>query len=217
MSNTNYNQTLPGWPPVESSTALPPEVSETRRRGKYLAAIVLGAALTVGPIAPFTDPYARKREGVTAESSTRAAEVDPGLFQEVKRLFERGASEFFHDGIESDFSKRLLALLGSRGPEALAAIAEYLSDDQGSPEVVSEALRRIADFGGPDTISKRWSILRQGLGSRSPVIRDGAILGFASLDDPRAQAMLLGALEKEQIRELRELFLRVVARLSRQR
>ena len=218
MSNINYSETSPSAgdvPQAEVSTALPREVIEARRRGKVLAAMVLGAALASGMVAPFTDPYSRRRDNLRAESSTRAAEVDPVLLQEVKDLFEGGASEFFHDGMESHFSRKLLGLLRYRGQDALAAIAEYLSSDEGKPEVVSEALRQLGDFGGPETLPKRWSILSYGLKSHSPTVRDGAILGFASLGDPKALPLLLEAWNSEQVRELRQLIERVAAWLKR--
>lgn len=219
MNNTDDREasaSLGDRPQAEASTALPRDVEEARRRPKLLAALVLGA-LSVGPIAPFTGPYVRRRDNLPAESSTRAVETDPVLLQEVQDLFEQGAMEVFYDGMESNFSRKLLILLGSRGLDALTAIADYLYLDQGNPEVVSEALRRVADFGGPETLSKRWSILRYGLKNRAPAVRDGAILGFASLDDPSAQAVLLNAGNSEQIRELKQLIEQVVARLGRPR
>jgi len=222
MSNTDFNETAlsPGDKAIqaESSTALPQDTIEnSRRRAKWLAALVLGAAISTGQVPPFTHPYGRRREEFPAESSTLAAGVDPVLLQNVKDLFEKGASEFFHDGMDSNFSRSLLSLLGSRAADALSAIAEYLSGNEGNPEVVSEALRWVAEFGGPDTLPKRWSILRRGLKSRFPVVRDGAILGFAALDDPRAHSLLLEARESEQIRELQLLIERVAARLEHRR
>ena len=221
MSNTDFNETAlsPSDKAIqaESSTALPQDTIEaSRRRAKWLAALVLGAAMATGQVpSPFTHPCSRRRDEFPAESSTLAAAIDPVLLQNVKDLFEKGATEFFHDGVDSNFSQSLLSLLGSRGADALSAIAEYLSWNEGDPEVVSEALRWMAEFGGADTLPKRWSILRRGLRSRSPVVRDGAILGFATLDDPRAHSLLLEARESEQILELQLLIERVAARLER--
>jgi hypothetical protein len=220
MSNTDFNETAlsSGDKAIqaESSTALPQDAIEaSRRRAKWLATIVLIAAMATGPVPPpFTRPYSRRRDEFPAESSTLALPIDPVLLQNVKDLFEKGAAEFFHDGMDSNFSRSLLSLLGSRGADALSAIAEYLSWNEGNPEAVSEALRWMAEFGGPDTLPKRWSILCRGLRSQSPVVRDGAILGFATLDDPRAHSLLLEARESEQIRELQLLIERVAARLE---
>jgi hypothetical protein len=223
MSNTDFNETalLPGdkASQAESSTALPQDTIEaSRRRAKWLAAVVLGAAMATGPVpSAFTHLNSRRRDEFPAEGSTLAAAIDPVLLQNVRDLFEKGASEFFHDGMDSNFSRSLLSLLGSRGADALAAIAEYLSWNEGNPEVVSEALRWLAEFGGPDTLPKRWSILRRGLKSRSAAVRDGAVLGFATLNDPRAHSLLLEARESEQVRELQLLIERVAARLEHRR
>lgn len=225
MSNTDFNETglMPAGQAIqaESSTALPRDTIEaTQRRAKWLAAFVLGAAMATGQVPSSITYLSSRMRGefqAEADSSTIAAAVDPALLQKVKDLFEKGASEFFHDGVDSNFSRSLLTLLGSRGADALAAIAEYLSWNEGHPEVVSEALRWIAEVGGPETLPKRWSILRRGLKSRSPVVRDGAILGFAALDDRRAYPLLLEARESEQIRELRLLIESVAARLEHRR
>lgn len=223
MSNTDFSDTAPspgekGPFKAESSTALPQHTEASRRRAKWLAAVVLGTAMAIRPVpSSFTRLYSRGQDEFPAESSTQPAQVDPVLLQTVKDLFEKGASEFFHDGMDSNFSRALLSLLESRGADALAAIAEYLYLNEANPEVVSEALRWLAEFGGPDTIQKRWSILRRGLESRSPVVRDGAILGFATLDDPRAHTLLLEARESERVRELQVLIERVAARLERAR
>jgi len=222
MSNTDSSETALSagtTPQAEASTALPRALIEaSRHRPKFMAAVVLGAALAAGPIsAPYTNPYRRRADEFPAESSTSPAFADPALVLRVKDLFEKGASEFFHDGMESRFSRALLNMLTLHGPAFLSAVSEYLFSNEGQPEVVSEALRWLAEFGAPETLTKRWSILRHGLKSPSPVVRDGAILGFAALDDPRAHSLLLEARNLEQIKELQLLIEHVAARLSRRR
>lgn len=128
MSNTDFNETaLPTGGKaiqVESSTALPQDTIQSSRRRKWLAAVVLGAAMGTGPVpSPFTHSYSRRRDEFPAESSTIAAAIDPVLLQDLKDLFEKGAAEFFQDGMDSNFSRSLLSLLGSRGADALSAIA----------------------------------------------------------------------------------------------
>jgi len=198
--------------------------AEASTAPSFIATLVLAAGLAAGAApAPFTNPYAFRREASEPDSSTIAAYltpvryVDPFLFLRVKNLFNEGAAEFFQDGMESGFSRSLLDLLQTRGASALAAISEYLSSRAAHPQVVSEALRWLADFGGTETLGKRWEILRQGLVSPSPVVRDGAILGFASLDDPRAKAVLQAARSVETVRALQQLLEQVIARLARHR
>jgi hypothetical protein len=198
--------------------------AEASTAPSFIATLVLATGLAAGVApAPFTTPYAFRREAFESDSSPIAAYltplpyVDPFLLLRVKNLFNEGAAEFFQDGMESGFSRSLLDLLQTRGANALAAISEYLSTRAAHPQVVAEALRWLADFGGTETLGKRWEILRQGLVNPSPIVRDGAILGFASLDDPRAKAVLQAARSVETVRALQQLLEQVIERLARNR
>lgn len=205
-----------------ASTGLPADAMGIRlaRPGLFIAGLVLSAALaTGGPAGTFTfaDVSRRRRDDVTAESSTAAVEVDPLLLKEIRELFEQGASEFFHDGVHSNFSHTLLKTLAQHGQTAFRAVADYLFSGNAKPDVVSEALRWLADFNDASTLSQRWAILQRTLKDRSPRVRDGAILGFAALDDPCARPLLLQARNLEQIGELRALIDLVLAQLERSR
>jgi hypothetical protein len=159
----------------------------------------------------------RRRRDVTAESSTGHYEVDPHLVQEIHDLFERGSYEFFQDGIYSDFSRTLLKLLSQHGRDAVQAIAEYLFSGKAKPDVASEALRWVGDMNDSSTKSQRWHLLSHSLHHKSSKVRDGAILGFAALDDPRAHGLLKAAKNVEQLRELQILIDQVLAQLERNR
>jgi hypothetical protein len=205
-----------------ASTGLPADVVGVRihRPGLFIAGLVLSAALATGGtqgVFSVGELSRRRRDDVLAESSTAAVEVDPLLLKEIRELFERGASEFFHDGVHSNFSRALLKTLAQHGQAAFRAIADYLFSGNAKPDVVSEALRWLADFNDASTLSQRWAILQHTLKDRSPRVRDGAILGFAALDDPRANPLLLEARNLEQIGELRSLIDQVVAQLERPR
>ena len=205
-----------------ASTGLPSDVVGVRlsRPGLFLAGIVLSAAMsTSGQPGAFSvaDLSRRRRDDVTAESSTAGVEVDPRLFEEIRELFEQGGSEFFTDGMHGTFSRTLLKTLAQHGQAAFRAIADYLFSGNAKPDVVSETLRWLADFNDASTLTQRWAILQRTLKDRSPRVRDGAILGFAALDDSRARPLLLEARNLEQIAELRALIDQVVAQLERAR
>jgi hypothetical protein len=202
-----------------AQTALSPEVLDAKRkRGKILASFVLGAALAMpAPFGMTGSEWDKFRERVSAENSTVEEEVDSALSQQVRELFDNAATEFFQDGIHTAFSRKLLRLLDRRRTTALRAIARYLFSGSAKPDVVSEALRWIADFGEPATLAQRWHILERTLSDPSPRIRDGAILGFAALDDPRAEPLLSNARNLENIEELRTLIDQVMAQLRRRR
>jgi hypothetical protein len=184
--------------------------------GPLVAAFVLSAALTSGAamgIAPVVMNTGRRDE-ISAESSTTLPEYDSELLDQISDLFERGASEFFHDGVQSAFSKGLLTIVAHRGRAALHAIADYLFSGERNPDVASEALRWLADFNDRATLAQRWSILQRTVRHRSARVRDGAILGFAALDDPRARPLLVEARNVEQIAELRRLIDNVLQQLD---
>jgi len=186
--------------------------------GTLMARIVLGAAMAATGPDGFLSPLGRRRnDQIIAESSTLAHEANPYLVQEIRKLFEQGAHEFFQDGVESNFSRKLLAILRHYGREAFQAIAEYLSSESTQPDVTSEALRWVADYNDKTTFNNRWNILHSSLYSSSPRVRDGAILGFAAIDDPRAIKLLREAKTSERIAELRVLIDHVVMQLERHR
>ena len=192
------------------------EHSALMRPGTLLAGLVLWAALTTaGPTgtAP-VGTYFRRRYDTAAESSTADVERDPELLEQVEKIFEQGACEFFQDGMESNFSRSLVALLTQHGRAAFQAIAEYVFSGSGNPDVISEALRWLGDFDDPATLPQRWAILQRTLMDHSPRVRDGAILAFAALDDPRTRPMLLETQKSESIPELRRLIQQVIDQLN---
>lgn len=186
------------------------------RPGMLLAGLVLWAALTTaGPTgtAPI-GTYLRRRDEIVAESSTADVKRDQELLKQVETIFEQGASEFFQDGMYSHFSRSLIVILTQYGRAAFQAITEYVFSGSGNTDVISEALRWLADFDDPATLPQRWAILQRTLKDHSPLVRDGAILGFAALDDPRARPLLLEIQKSEPIPELRRLIQQVVEQLN---
>jgi len=182
-----------------------------------MAAVVLSAALTSGGyvgIVPLVADTRKRRDEISAESGTAISRYDRELFVQIKELFERNTGEFFHDGMHSAFSRRLLVTLALHGRSALQAIADYLFSGETDPDVVSEALRWLADFRDPSTFAQRWAILQHTLRDPSPRVRDGAILGFAALDDPRAKPILAESRAVEHIAELQRLIDRVIQQLD---
>lgn len=181
-----------------------------------MARFVLGAAMSVDPKLVSTD-YALGRRKIVADSSTGTHEVDPHLAEDIYNLLEGGSYEFFQDGVESEFSRTLLQMIRQHGRDALDAITEYLFSGKAKPDVASETLRRVADVNSESTLSHRWHLLQHSLKSQSPKVRDGAILGFATLDDPRATSLLTDARNAEQIHELQVLIDQVLTQLGRNR
>lgn len=129
-------------------------------------------------------------------------------------MFERGASEFFEDGMESNFARELLLSVVEHGNAAISAIAEYVFSSAVNSEVGSEALRRLADIEDRRILASRWDLLQRSLKHRSSRVRDGAVLGFAALDDRRALELLKGVETEEPVPELRKLIRKVIEQLD---
>lgn len=188
------------------------ESGTTQRPGVTLARWVLGAVLTTAATAP-RDPLFRQW-GHVAESSTAAVKRDVELLRQVQNIFEQGASEIFYDGVYSTFSRRLVAMLAQHGRAGFQAISEYIFSGGGNPDVVSESLRWLSDFDDPATLPQQMAILQQTLKSESPKIRDGSILGFASLDDPATRPLLEQSARTESTPELQHLIQQVIEQLN---
>jgi hypothetical protein len=132
----------------------------------------------------------------------------------MRQVFEKGASEFFEDGMDSNFAQELLLSVTEHGNAAIDAIAEYLFSSTANSDVGSEALRRLADVEDQRILASRWALLQRGLRHRSSRVRDGAIIGFASLDDRRALELLKSVATEEPVPELRRLIQKVIEQLG---
>jgi hypothetical protein len=187
------------------------------RSGHFLAGLVLSAALLASnPALAFeaVTSRSRRRDSEAAETSVDIDAPDAELIDQIRELFEKGSSEFFVDGVHSSFSRGLMRVLQQRGAAALRAIAEYLAVDDASPEVISEALRWLGDFGDEETLRHRWVILQRTIRHRSARVRDGAIIGFAAMDQPQTKSILIEARDREPVTELKRLIEQVLQQLD---
>lgn len=149
-----------------------------------------------------TDPDPEFDEFTLEPTSGRA---DLGRIQRrIDAVFAEARDEVFEDGMESEFSRQLLSLVESSGNDGMSEIAYLIAYDQVNNWVASEALRWIGRMEDPETHGYRFWLLRESLGAPSPVVRDGAALGLASLNDRAAIPCLKEAIGREPIVELRE-------------
>lgn len=197
-------------PKTETSGTSSSPAALTLARQLFFAVAL--SALSVGS-QPLVLPTWRRHEIVVSAESSHA-EVDPILAEQMRQLFERGASEFFEDGMESNFARELLLSVVEHGNAAISAIAEYVFSSAVNSEVGSEALRRLADIEDRRILASRWDLLQRSLKHRSSRVRDGAVLGFAALDDRRALELLKGVETEEPVPELRKLIRKVIEQLD---
>ena len=137
-------------------------------------------------------------ENYTAQQE-RPKEID----QRITILFEAAKEQDFEDGMESEFSKELVYLIKKYGNAAMETIADLIIYERVNAEVASEALRWLGHMDHPMSYhSRRW-LLERSLGCSPAMVRDGAALGLASLDDPHAIPYLKQAILRENCSELR--------------
>ena len=143
------------------------------------------------------DDYGQSSSTIMQRELTRRVE------DAVAELFELAEEQSFEDGMESDFSRDLVSLITKYGDLAMSEIAYLVTYDRVDREVASEALRWLGRIDDPSTHDSRLWVLRQGLTCKSPLVRDGAALGLASIRDAKAVQCLREAVERETIAELR--------------
>ncbi|MGB0383434.1 MAG: HEAT repeat domain-containing protein [Ardenticatenaceae bacterium] len=153
---------------------------------------------------PGLDHQKRGFNGPQATTMPRKAAQNIKLSKRIRALFAAAKEEVFEDGYESQFSRQLISLVERYGEQAIEPIIRLIVNEQVNPEVAAEALRWLGEIEEPLSRSSRRWLLERTLYSSSSRVRDGAILGLASLDDPHAIPYLRQAIEQESCPELRE-------------
>lgn len=149
------------------------------------------------------------------DSSTAKKETPEETDEAVMALFRAAKEEVFEDGMESEFSRELVRLVKKYGSVALDLMGSLIiSEERVNPEIASEALRWLGRMEHAQTYRARLLLLEHGLRCSSPRVRDGALLGLASLDDPDSIPHIRLAVEWEQVEELREDMELVLAQLE---
>lgn len=135
-------------------------------------------------------------------SSTKNA--TKSLVEKFSRLFAAARDEVFEDGMESSYSRNLAILVEEYDDQAIKFAATYLGSEDYDEEVAAETLRQLGHSRHEPAYRSRLNLLVQGLSSESAMVRDGAILGLASMDDPVVIPDVEEAVKREQDPELRE-------------
>lgn len=169
-----------------------------------------------------TDDFARTDEVgsptercfVVLENSTAPKEETEDIGPRIRLLFEAAREQLFEDGMESDFAAELAIQIRRYGNDVIAVLTRLIISEQVEEGVASEALRVLGCINHRQTYESRLWLLERSLYCTSPWIRDGAALGLAWLDDPRAVRYLRQAIEREQIKELQEDMDRVLIQLE---
>src|SRR5262249_31116079 len=132
---------------------------------------------------------------VSTESLGNITAQEEPLGETIKALFREAKEVAFEDGMETEFSKELIRLVKRHGKSAMEVVTALLVNDNFNAEVSSEALRWLGRMDHPSSYRDRLWLLERSLFSPSVLIRDGAALGLASLDDPHAIPYLRQAIK----------------------
>lgn len=134
------------------------------------------------------------------------------LEKKAKKIFQQGRGKIFEDGIESPFSWGLINFIEEHKRGGLEAIANLI--DEFDEEVSSEALRWLGtlDICKPQILN----LLEEALYSPSYMVRDGAIIGIANLDDKRAIRGLKAAINREPDQNLKNDMKSIIEQLDRE-
>ncbi len=122
---------------------------------------------------------------------------------DIGAIFRDADDETFHDGMDSEFSRRLRDAIARHGNAAIKTIETFLHDPKSSTEASEETLRVLGDIGDARTHVARLALLLCALESPDARIRDAASIGLVALDDPAAIDGLRRAIEAERSAWLR--------------
>ncbi len=136
-------------------------------------------------------------------NSTADTERPESLTEELQRIFTAAKEEIFEDGMDSVFSRRLVKFMENYNRLAIDILSELLIPERVNAEVAGEALRHVGYSEDVSTRIPRRRLLEHCLFGSSARIRDGAILGIAAMNDPRAIPFVEQAICRELIPELR--------------
>jgi hypothetical protein len=148
-------------------------------------------------------------------NSTVQQERPQAIDQEITIMFESAKEQDFEDGMESEFSRSLVSLVRKYGNAVMEIVAGFIIYERVNAEVASEALRWLGRMDDPTSYHFRRWLLERSLGCSSAIVRDGAALGLASVDDPHAIPYLRQAILRENYTELSEDMEQVLAQLEK--
>src|SRR5207249_2597090 len=106
------------------------------------------------------------------------------LEAELEQAFRAARYETFEDGMESEFSQRLIDIILRHGPAAVLEIAGLLRGPATPSPVAAETLKWLGWLRDSTTHAIRRWFLCDSLTDSSLIVRDGAIVGLTYLNDP---------------------------------
>ncbi len=111
------------------------------------------------------------------------------LDSELIHVFGNAIGYEFEDGMESPFSRALVAIVEEHGSIAIKEMTKLVAAKIMDTEVVSESLRWLGSMDDLSTHKERRDFLEGCLSHSSYLVRDGAICGLSALGDASTGAV----------------------------
>ena len=121
----------------------------------------------------------------------------PELKEILVDSFRRAANQVFEPGIESELSKDISRAFASNGLGTLAAVRELLQSREVSEEVIAETLVALGRIESRAAHNARIALFMSCLREGSYLVRDGALLGLAFMNDPKIVPEIAELAKKE--------------------
>jgi len=137
-----------------------------------------------------------------AVHSGQPSEHSERLIESVRSAFRLAREVECEEGFENDFQRGLRDIVGSWGEQGVLEIENIISSEFVERASAYWALRYLGDTPFPGTRKSRRLALERMLASPAILVRDGAALGLASMDDPASIPAVERALHSESNEEL---------------
>jgi hypothetical protein len=157
----------------------------------------------------------------TSEQSPETASVfnlesiiNEKISKGILNLLVLATEERFQDGMESNLSLGLTALITRYPEQAMTQLTAGLGSIRIASFVLAEILQLFGRIESAETKERRFGLLTSFLRHKSPLVRDAAATGLAYMNEKRAVSFLEEAISKEPVPSLREDLRAVVDQLK---
>jgi hypothetical protein len=198
----NFGSSVTQYDPACTNLSAFPYGSNSWVTGVGILA-VSGLNYESGPQAGGSQPYGAVLTGTAATDlhakTVRVAEAPEHV---INKLFSMEPMPDFEDGVSNTFSEGIEYILQEYGNMGIAALENVLVQSD-KVSCIAETLRTLGLVDNVRTAEGRFRILVRLLRHSSAVVRDGAAIGLAYLDDEKAVPEIDKAIEQEPLPFLR--------------
>lgn len=149
---------------------------------------------------PTVQPAWREESASSTSEVLTRQEIELSVISAIQRLKHWGLD----DEAENSLLQDLKAIVKRWGNRAARVLGDIISNGIENPSVAREVLRAVGEIRDARTNRKRLLLLERALESKSLYVRDGALLGLASMCSVKSLPALRAAMNKEKGKIFRE-------------